>query len=69
MSCTPLPKAAKPVWANQLTRLPCLVVNVTFQFVYTLTFAKKMEFNQNARLRGPSARHLDQGFVASTLIA
>ncbi len=22
MSCTPLPKAAKPVWASQLTRLP-----------------------------------------------
>ncbi len=36
MSCTPLPKAAKPVWAKQLTRLPCLVVNVKFQFVYTL---------------------------------
>ncbi len=35
MSCTPLPKAAKPVWAKQLTRLPCLVVNVKFQFVYT----------------------------------
>ncbi len=31
MSCTPLPKAAKPVWAKQLTRLPCLVVNVKFQ--------------------------------------
>ncbi len=35
MSCTPLPKAAKPVWAKQLTRLPCLVVCVKFQFVYT----------------------------------
>ncbi len=33
MSCTPLLKAAKPVWAKQLTRLPCLVVYVTFQFV------------------------------------
>ncbi len=31
-SCTPLPKAAKPVWANQPTRLPCLVVYVKFQF-------------------------------------
>ncbi len=31
MSCTPLPKAAKPVWAKQLTRLPCLVVYVKFQ--------------------------------------
>ncbi len=36
MSCTPLPKAAKPVWAKQLTRLPCLVVYVKFQFVYTI---------------------------------
>ncbi len=35
MSCTPLLKAAKPVWAKQLTRLPCLVVYVKFQFVYT----------------------------------
>ncbi len=25
MSCTPLPKAAKPVWPKQLTRLSCLV--------------------------------------------
>ncbi len=35
MSCTALPKATEPVWANQLTRLPCLVVYVKFQFVYT----------------------------------
>ncbi len=35
MSCTPSPKAAKPVWAKQLTRLPCFVVYVKFQFVYT----------------------------------
>ncbi len=35
MSYTPLPKAAKPVWAKQLSRLPCLVVYVKFQFVYT----------------------------------
>ncbi len=35
MSCTPLPKAAKPVWAKQLTRLPSLVVYAKFQFVYT----------------------------------
>ncbi len=34
MSCTPLQKAAKPVWAKQLTRLPCLVVYAKFQFVY-----------------------------------
>ncbi len=28
-------EAAKPVWvAKQLTRLPCLVVYVKFQFVY-----------------------------------
>ncbi len=37
MSCTCLPKTAKPVWAYQLTRLPYLVVNVKFQFVYTTT--------------------------------
>ncbi len=35
MCCTPLPKAAKPVWAKQLTRLPCLVVYIKFQFVYS----------------------------------
>ncbi len=34
MSCTPLPKAEKPVWAKQLTRLSCLVVYIKFQFVY-----------------------------------
>ncbi len=34
MSCTPLPKAAKAVWAKLLTRLPCLVVCVKFQLVY-----------------------------------
>ncbi len=33
MSCTPLPKAAKLVWAKQLTRLPCLVVYVKFQLI------------------------------------
>ncbi len=26
-------ETVKPVWANQLTRLPCLVVYVKFQFV------------------------------------
>ncbi len=31
MSGTPLAKEAKPAWAKQLTRLPCLVVHVTFQ--------------------------------------
>ncbi len=31
---TPLPKAAKPVWATQLTQLPCLMVYVKSQFVY-----------------------------------
>ncbi len=34
MSCTPLPKAAKPVWANQLIQLSCLVVQVKVLFVY-----------------------------------
>ncbi len=35
MSYTPVQKAAKPVWAKQLTRLPCHVVCVKFKFVYT----------------------------------
>ncbi len=39
MSCTPLPKAAKPVWAKQLTRLPCLVVYAKFQFIGLLLSA------------------------------
>ncbi len=30
--CTLLPKATKPVWAKQLTRLPCLLVRVKLQF-------------------------------------
>ncbi len=29
-----LQKAAKPVWAKQLTQLPCLVAYAKFQFVY-----------------------------------
>ncbi len=33
MSCTPLTKAAKQAWPNQLTRLPCLVVYGKFEFV------------------------------------
>ncbi len=33
MNCTPSPKAAKPVWAKQLIRLPCLVVYVKYEFV------------------------------------
>ncbi len=37
MSCTPLPKAVKTVWANQLARLPCSAVYVKFQFVYATT--------------------------------
>ncbi len=35
MSCTPLPKEAKPVWAKQLTLPPCFVVYVKCQLVYT----------------------------------
>ncbi len=37
MNCTYLPKEAKPVWANQLTRLPCFVVYIKCQSVYTTT--------------------------------
>ncbi len=42
MSCTPLPKAAKPVWAKQLNRLPCLVVYVKFQFEVIVVYAIKV---------------------------
>ncbi len=39
MSCTPLSKAAKPAWAKQLARLPCLVIYIKFQFpVLVLTY-------------------------------
>ncbi len=37
MSCTPLPKAVKPFWANQLIRPSSLVVPVQFVFVYNTT--------------------------------
>ncbi len=37
MSCAVLPKAAKSVRANQLTRLSCLVLYVKFQFVYIIS--------------------------------
>ncbi len=33
MSSTPLPKAAKPVWAVEPTRLPCLVACVKFRML------------------------------------
>ncbi len=35
MSYTHLLKAEKPVWAKQLTRLPCLVVYTKFKLTYT----------------------------------
>ncbi len=34
MSSAPLPKAAKPVWAKQLARLHCLVVNVNLHILF-----------------------------------
>ncbi len=40
MSCIPLPKAAKPVWAYQLTRLPCVMVNVKLHLLHTLKFSQ-----------------------------
>ncbi len=46
MGCTPLPKAAKPAWAKQLTRLPCLVVYVKFQFMYTTKATRLTNFNE-----------------------
>ncbi len=36
LNATKVPQfGLRPVWAKQLTRLPCLVVYVKFQFVYT----------------------------------
>ncbi len=35
MSCTSISTATKPVWAKQVTGLPCLVAYAKFQFVYT----------------------------------
>ncbi len=49
MSCTPLPKAAKAVWAKELTRLPCLVVYVKFQF---------MECDAKLRLKSLNASYI-----------
>ncbi len=46
MSCTSLPKAAKPVWVKHLTRLPCLVVYVKFQFVHTASKIGLVGFHQ-----------------------
>ncbi len=37
MSSIPLPEAAKLVWANQLTRLPWLVLYIKFQFAFIAT--------------------------------
>ncbi len=31
ISYTPLPKAAKPAWAKQLTRQPCLAIYIIYQ--------------------------------------
>ncbi len=54
MSCTPLPKAAKPVWAKQLIRLPCLVVYVKFQFVYTMnSLSLKATMSKDLLTDGP----------------
>ncbi len=33
MSCTDLSKAAEQIWAEQLARLPCLVVSLKFLFL------------------------------------
>ncbi len=39
MSCIPLPKAVELVWANQLTPLPSLVVNVKFVLLHIYLLA------------------------------
>ncbi len=40
MSCTFLPKAAKPVWASQMTQLPCLVVEMSRFDLYVILQVK-----------------------------
>ncbi len=44
MSCTSLTKAAKPVWTNQLIRLPCLVVYVKFKYIQPQLVGQKKVF-------------------------
>ncbi len=34
MSCSPLSKAEKPVWAYHLARMPCLVIYIKVEFVH-----------------------------------
>ncbi len=58
MSCTPLPKAAKPVWAKQLTRLPCLVVYAKFQFVYIPVNSLNASNETRAELYFITKKHL-----------
>ncbi len=48
MSCTHFTKAAKPVWAKQLTRLPCLVVYVKFQFVCNTKKNVRLTYPRNS---------------------
>ncbi len=72
MSCTPSPKPVKPVWANQLTRLPCVVVydklllvyignaNVSYKEVYCRLKGKcgNSEFKHNTSPKPPNiGRH------------
>ncbi len=66
-SYTALPKAEKPVWANQLTRTPCLVATyVKFQFVYIATsrFGSQLLLaatSSNVLLRRGPEKVIDEG--------
>ncbi len=47
MSCSPLPKAAKPVRVKQLTQLPCLVVCIMYHFFLQLMLLKSPQHIKN----------------------
>ncbi len=59
MNCIPLPKVAKPVWANQLTRLPCLEVEI--KRGHRAAFLRRYHPIRNPSdiiwVRGPSWEH------------
>ncbi len=56
MSYTPLSKAVKSIWANQLIRLPSSVVYVKFKFVYTTTSYIVNSTSSNVFLRRGSEK-------------
>ncbi len=70
MNFVPTPKAGKPVWAKQQTRLPCLVVYGEFQFVYKLyqrsPACSTFSFNLQHRRSKPLAWCIFTRFIKCT---